>query len=162
VFYYLGAPWSVWPLVGVFLVASWTDWLDGYLARKYSSESDMGKFMDPVADKLLVLTCLILLLHAHRVDPLMIVVLLGRDIYIGGLRAMAALKNIVIAAKPLGKWKTAIQMASIPCLFIHEPELFFQWPIDKIGYYGLWISVVLSLVSGFQYALGYYSGAKSQ
>ena len=76
VFYFMGSPYAEWPLVGVFIFASWTDWLDGYLARKFNVESDMGKFMDPIADKILVLTCLILLLHAHRVDPIMVILLI--------------------------------------------------------------------------------------
>ncbi|MEZ4871672.1 MAG: CDP-diacylglycerol--glycerol-3-phosphate 3-phosphatidyltransferase [Bdellovibrionales bacterium] len=161
ILYYMGGTWAEWPIVVVFMVASWTDWLDGYLARKFQTESDMGKFMDPIADKLLVLTCLILLVHARKLDPILVVLLVGRDIYIGGIRAVAAKENVVIAAKAFGKWKTALQMFSIPCLFIFKPELFFNLPIDLIGVYGLWVSVVLSGFSGIQYTMGYYKGSRS-
>ncbi|MCB0343353.1 MAG: CDP-diacylglycerol--glycerol-3-phosphate 3-phosphatidyltransferase [Pseudobdellovibrionaceae bacterium] len=139
----------------IFILTSITDWLDGYWARLYQAESAMGKFMDPIADKILVLTVLILLLDAHKVDPIMVILLLARDIFIGGLRSVAASNNVIIAAKPFGKWKTGFQMAAIPCLLVSD-ELFKDLSLHDIGYYGLWISVVLSLISGVEYTWGYY------
>lgn len=140
----------------LFCLASLTDWLDGYWARKFNAESVMGKFMDPIADKLLVLPVLIMLLQLHRVDPFMVILLASRDIYIGGLRSVAAANQIIIAAKPFGKWKTGFQMVAIPMLLIYEP--LWGLPLPEIGIAGLWISVVLSILSGAQYTWGYWKG----
>jgi CDP-diacylglycerol--glycerol-3-phosphate 3-phosphatidyltransferase len=89
-----------------------------------------------------------------RVDPMMVFLLLARDIFIGGIRAVAAANNQIIAAKPFGKWKTALQMIAIPMLLIYDP--IFSIPIADMGYFGLWISVGLSLISGAEYTVGYY------
>lgn len=145
-----------WVTAVLFMLASLTDWLDGMLARKYGVESNMGKFMDPIADKILVLGAIVMLLAMGRVDPLMVFLFLARDIFIGGIRSVAAANNLIIAAKPFGKWKTAFQMIAIPCLLIYEPV--FGIPLADIGYYGLWISVGLSLISGAEYTIGYYRG----
>lgn len=142
----------------IFILASLTDWWDGMLARRYGVESNMGRFMDPIADKILVLGAIIMLLSMGRVDPVMVFLFLARDIFIGGIRAVAAANNLIIAAKPFGKWKTAIQMIAIPCLLIYEPILGI--PVADLGYYGLWISVGLSLISGAEYTIGYYRVTK--
>ena len=89
-----------------------------------------------------------------RVDPVMVFLFLARDIFVGGIRAVAATNNMVISAKPFGKWKTALQMASLPCLLVYDPVMGI--PLADIGYYGLWISVGLSLISGVEYTMGYY------
>lgn len=139
-----------WSASVVFILASMTDWFDGSLARKYDAESNMGKFMDPIADKILVATALILLVHSRHADPVMVILLLARDIFIGGVRSVAAADGVVIAAKAAGKWKTGLQMAGIPAMLIATDDL-FGVPALKIGQALLWISVVLSIVSGIQY-----------
>jgi CDP-diacylglycerol--glycerol-3-phosphate 3-phosphatidyltransferase len=116
----------------------------------------MGRFMDPIADKILVLGAIVMLLAMNRVDPIMVFFLLGRDIFIGGIRSVAAANNMIIAAKPFGKWKTALQMVAIPLLLVYEP--IFHVPVADIGYYALWVSVGLSLISGAEYTIGYYKG----
>jgi len=113
--------WAGWLAAILFSLAALTDWLDGHFARLYKVESNMGRFMDPIADKILVLGAIVMLLAMGRVDPIMVFLFLARDIFIGGLRSVAAANNMIIAAKPFGKWKTAIQMAAIPCLLIYEP-----------------------------------------
>lgn len=143
-----------WVASVLFVIAALTDWFDGALARKYGTESNMGRFMDPIADKILVLGAVVMLLAMGRVDPIMVFLLLARDIFIGGIRAAAATNNLVIAAKPFGKWKTALQMVAIPLLLIYEP--LFGLPIGDIGYYALWVSVGLSVISGAEYTIGYY------
>lgn len=148
--------WAGWVSAVIFCIASATDWLDGYWARRYQAESVMGQFMDPIADKLLVLPVLIMLLELGRIDPFIVIILASRDIFIGGLRSVAAANNVVIAAKPFGKWKTGFQMISIPMLLIYTPV--FELPLAKMGVIGLWISVLLSLVSGIQYSYGYWKG----
>ena len=138
----------------IFVVASLTDWLDGYWARKFQAESNMGKFMDPIADKILVLVALVVLLQLRRIDPFSLTIILARDLFIGGLRSVAAANQVIIAAKPAGKIKTALQMVAIPCMLID----FHLGSVTtlRLGQIGIWISVVLSLWSGTQYTLGYY------
>jgi CDP-diacylglycerol--glycerol-3-phosphate 3-phosphatidyltransferase len=155
---------SGWVLAGwcaaiLFMLASLTDWFDGYFARKYRIESNMGRFMDPIADKILVLGAIVMLLSMGRVDPVMVFLFLARDIFIGGIRSVAAANNMIIAAKPFGKWKTAFQMTAIPLLLVYDPV--GGVAIADIGYYGLWVSVGLSLLSGAEYTLGYYRGRRT-
>lgn len=157
----MGRPWSVWPATIVFCVASFTDWLDGYWARKYNCESAMGKFMDPIADKILVLGALIVLLERGDIPGILVILLLARDIFIGGIRSVAATNQVIIAAKPFGKWKTGFQMISIPCLLLAPAIELSSIPLYQIGLYGLWISVGLSMISGIQYSWGYFQGRKA-
>jgi CDP-diacylglycerol--glycerol-3-phosphate 3-phosphatidyltransferase len=151
--------WAGWVAAILFTLGSLTDWFDGYLARKLGSESNMGKFMDPIADKILVLGAILILLAMGRVDPYMVFLLVGRDIFIGGIRSVAAANQVIIAAKPFGKWKTATQMVAIPCLMIYEPVL--GLPLADLGYFLLWFSVVLSLISGVEYTYGYFKMKES-
>lgn len=151
---------GTWCATGLFIVGSLTDWLDGYWARKFNAESNLGKFMDPIADKILVLSALIVLLYEHRIDPITPALLLARDIFIGGLRAVAAADRVIIAAKPTGKWKTGLQMVAIPCLFLDIEIAGIS--LRAIGLWGLWISVGLSLFSGVEYSLGYFRGVQQK
>ncbi len=148
------APYWNWVSASLFIFASITDWLDGYWARKYNAESDIGRLLDPIADKVLVSTVLILLIPLGRIEALLVVILLNRDILINGLRSFAASKGKIISAGQLGKWKTGFQMVAIPALLIHENV----GPISGqfIGYWGLWISVGLSLLSAGEYMVGYF------
>jgi CDP-diacylglycerol--glycerol-3-phosphate 3-phosphatidyltransferase len=138
----------------VFTIASITDWFDGALARKYKVESTLGKFMDPIADKVLVSSVLIMLLPLGRVSPVMVIILLVRDILIGGIRSVAAADGVIIDAKNTGKWKTALQMLGIPALLIHNP--IFGFPTHDLGITLLWISAGLSIISGVQYTRAYF------
>ena len=151
--------WS-WAAAGLFIAASITDWLDGYLARKYSATSNMGKFMDPIADKVLVASVLIMLIPSGRVGPILVLVLLVRDILIGGIRSVAAADRLVIDAKPAGKWKTAIQMVVIPAILIRSPLL--GLPIYEVGLILLWASMILSIFSGYQYVRLYFDSKSRQ
>lgn len=152
--------WSGWTAAILFVLGSITDWLDGYFARLFKVESTAGKFMDPIADKLLVLGPLVMLLNMNRIDAFMVFLLLGRDIFIGGVRSVAATNQIIISAKPFGKWKTAMQMFGVPCLLIYDP--IWGLPLAKVGYACLWFSVVLSLISGVEYTVGYYRQTKKK
>lgn len=142
----------------LFILASITDYYDGYFARKYNATSTMGKFMDPIADKILVTSILVMLVATQRIDVLMVIIILARDNFIGGLRSVAAADQIIIDAKPAGKWKTALQMVAIPAVIIDQRYLGI--PFEKIGYWVLWISVVLSVTSGFEYYFGYLKSKK--
>jgi CDP-diacylglycerol--glycerol-3-phosphate 3-phosphatidyltransferase len=142
------AHWN-WMSAGLFILAAVSDWLDGYWARLYDAESDLGRLLDPIADKFLVSSVLILLIPLQRIEALLVVLLLSRDILINGLRSFAASKGKVIAAGNMGKWKTAVQMVAIPAILIYENVFFLSG--KEIGYWGLWVSLGLSLFSGFQY-----------
>lgn len=145
----------------LFIIASITDYYDGYFARKYNAVSNMGKFMDPVADKILVGSILVMLAYFHKIDPWMVVVILGRDNFISGVRAVAAASGLVIDAKPAGKWKTALQMAAIPAVMIGEIPGYLPY-LDRIAYTVLWISVLLSISSGVEYYMAYTRSRKAK
>ena len=149
----------------LFICGSITDYYDGYFARKYNAVSNLGKFMDPVTDKVLVSSVLILMVAQGKVDSFLVVILLARDTIIGGIRSAAAADQVVIAAKASGKWKTGLQMSAIPALILsqyHRGQMrlseinWADWEsylyiIGWLGYVVLWASVVLSLVSGYEY-----------
>lgn len=151
-------PWNFLAAV-LFGLASATDYFDGHYARKWNVVSNEGKFMDPIADKILVTGILVMLLALQKIDAYMVILILVRDTYIGGIRSVAAADQIIIAAKPAGKWKTALQMSAIPAVIIGslEPWLNYTWTgyLGKIGYVVLWMSVILSISSGIEYYLGY-------
>jgi CDP-diacylglycerol--glycerol-3-phosphate 3-phosphatidyltransferase len=150
--------WNWWA-TALFAMASITDWLDGYWARKYQTVSDMGKLLDPIADKVLVSSILILLIPLQRIEAIAVLILLNRDILVGGLRSMAAQKGYIMAADKIGKWKTALQMFAIPALLLYEDLSIIFAP--TIGYYLLWVTVFLSLVSGAQYLINFYNHQKN-
>lgn len=138
---------------GLFILASITDYYDGYFARKWGIVSNMGKFMDPVADKVLVSSTLIMLIPTDRLTTVMVIILVARDSIIDGLRSVAATQNVIISAAKMGKWKTATQMVAIPCILFNYP--LFGLPIYQIGYWTLWVSVALSVISGYHYVRDY-------
>lgn len=145
----------------IFLLASFTDYLDGYFARKWQAVSDWGKFFDPVADKILVSSVLVAMAATKLIDPYMVMIILARDNYIGALRASAALENLVIDAKPAGKWKTAIQMIALP-LIILKGLAFMPDLVFRAAYFALWLSVILSITSGLEYQRSYLAAARAK
>lgn len=137
----------------LFILASLTDYYDGYFARKWNVMSNWGKFMDPIADKVLVTSVLIMFIPSERIPAWMVIILVSRDLLIGALRSIAAADQMVIAAAAGGKWKTALQMAAIPLLMVGYD--IWDLPIMKIGEYSLWAATLLSVTSGIQYFLAY-------
>lgn len=109
--------------------------------------------MDPVADKILVSSVLIALLYLNRIDPWLVIILLARDTFIGGVRSIAAADQLILDAKPTGKWKTAFQMTGIVMVML-ETLPGAPW-FGDLGKVVLWLSVVLSLLSGYQYWKAY-------
>lgn len=150
-----------WGIVAAFffISASITDYYDGYYARKFNVISSMGQFMDPVADKILVSASLVMLQYLDRVGPSMVILLISRDLVIGGLRSVAASNGVVIPAGSSGKLKTGIQMVCIPILMINWAP-FGLVPLPLFAKIGLWASVVLSTVSGYQYVHGYFTAER--
>ena len=148
-----------WIAIVLFYAASITDYYDGYFARKYNSVSNLGKFLDPVADKILVMAILVILLHQQKIDPWMVILFIFRDTLVGGIRAAASADGLVIPAQTTGKWKAALQMISVPFMMVNEIHPYF--PNLKIGYGLLWFSVLLSLISGWDYFKLYLDEKKS-
>ena len=131
-----------------FVIASLTDLMDGWYARRHGQETDFGKLMDPMADKLLVMSALVLLVAQGRAPWLAAMVILAREFVISGIRMVSTAKGRVIAADRLGKYKTALQMLAIPMLVLGLP--LGAWCAQG-GELLLWASVALSLASCAQY-----------
>lgn len=127
----------------IFIVASLTDWLDGFLARKWSLVTNFGKIMDPLADKLLVMTALVCLLTSFRIPAWAVIVILAREMAITGLRIIAASEGVVVAADMLGKFKTVFQMVAIILLLLN----------NFIGIYMLYIAIFFTILSGIDYII---------
>lgn len=145
----------------LFSVASITDWLDGYLARRMGIVTIFGKFLDPIADKLIVMAALIMILPFDRVPAWMVLVILGREIIITGLRGVASTEGIVIQASDLGKYKTIFQIVAIIGLILHYNYNWFfgishellTVNMHNVGMFFLWIATVLTIWSGVDYLM---------
>ncbi len=143
----------------VFALASASDWLDGYLARRMEIVTVFGKFLDPIADKLLVTAALVMMLPFNRVPAWIVLVILAREIVITGLRSIASSEGIVIQASDLGKYKTIFQITAIIGLLLHyEYRWFFgiEHPLlvvsmHNAGMFFLWIALALTVWSGVDY-----------
>lgn len=143
-----------------FLAISLTDLLDGYLARRDGTVTAAGKLLDPLADKLLVLTALILLVGSPGRIPWwgvpLVIAILARELAVTGLRAVASAEGVVIPAERLGKWKTGFQTAAITFLLIHQPILGVS--SSGVGMLLLMIATALTLASGYGYFSTYLAG----
>ncbi|HWI40068.1 MAG TPA: CDP-diacylglycerol--glycerol-3-phosphate 3-phosphatidyltransferase [Verrucomicrobiae bacterium] len=143
----------------LFALASITDWLDGYLARRMGIVTTFGKFLDPIADKLIVTAALVMILPFDRAPAWMVLVIISREIIITGLRGIASSEGIVIAASDLGKYKTIFQIVAILGLLLHYDYRWF-FSVDhpmltvnmhNIGMFYLWIATVITIWSGIDY-----------
>ena len=134
-----------WVVLAIFCVACFTDFLDGKIARKYNLITDFGKFMDPLADKLLVCSALICLINLKLLPSWFVVIVIAREFVVSGFRLIAANKGTVIAASWWGKFKTTFQMTLIILLLIDLSEL------SVITNVVFWITLVLTLVSMIDY-----------
>lgn len=133
----------------IFLLAAITDFIDGYIARKYNMITDFGKFMDPLADKLLVTAALLILLENGLIAGWGVFIILAREFIVTGFRTIAASKGVVIAAGWLGKIKTVVQFIMISTLLLlNYPFELFNWPVDQIF---VALAVVLTVASGVEY-----------
>lgn len=136
-----------------FIVAAITDGFDGWLARKLGQTSAFGAFLDPVADKLMVAAALVILVQLDRVDAIVAIIIVGREITISALREwmahLGAAKSVAVSF--VGKLKTAAQMVAIPLLLYHDP--LFGLPIAAVGEWLIWLAAALTL-----WSMGYYLG----
>ncbi len=136
-----------WIALAIFIVASLTDFLDGHIARKYNLVTNFGKFMDPLADKLLVCSAMICLVELSRIPAWVVIIIIAREFIISGFRLVASDNGVVIAASYWGKFKTVFQIVMI-CLMIADlPSLALVTQIV------MWVAVVLTVVSLVDYLL---------
>ncbi|ABR48811.1 CDP-diacylglycerol--glycerol-3-phosphate 3-phosphatidyltransferase [Alkaliphilus metalliredigens QYMF] len=142
-------PYGVTIAAGIFIIAAITDTLDGYIARKKNQITTFGKFMDPLADKLLVSAALISLVQMGRLSAWIVVVIISREFTISVLRAVAAAEGIVISASWWGKAKTITQILAIIFILLDNfPFHYINFPFDVIM---LWVAVIFTIISGIDY-----------
>jgi CDP-diacylglycerol--glycerol-3-phosphate 3-phosphatidyltransferase len=135
----------------VFSAAAFTDFLDGYLARRSGQVTNLGKLLDPVADKLLVASGLILLVQVQQVAVWLAIVMIARELIVTGARAVAAKEGFIVPADSLGKFKVVGQIGGILCLIFQGAWLEAQPFLSAIGLTLLYVALVFSLVSGWRY-----------
>jgi CDP-diacylglycerol--glycerol-3-phosphate 3-phosphatidyltransferase len=141
----------------LFIVAALTDILDGYVARRFKIVTTMGKFLDPIADKLIVNTAMILMIPIGRIPAWIVAVIIIRDFAVDGIRNIAASDGLIIQASPLGKRKMLCQIFAVSALMIHYP--FFGADTHRVGMVILCIALLLTVTSGIDYFLKFYRTA---
>lgn len=133
----------------IFIIAAGTDWLDGFYARKYNLITNLGKFLDPLADKLLVSAALILLVEIGLAPAWIVIIIISREFAVTGLRLVAAGEGIVLAASNMGKLKTVTQLLAISILLLHNfPFSFIGFPFGTII---LYLAMIITVISGVEY-----------
>ena len=150
----IGTQWAC-LLAGIlFALAGFTDLVDGYLARKDNQVTSLGKFLDPLADKVLVCAVLVMLVQLGRVPAWITIVIICRDLMVTGLRAIAADKGIVLTVDNHGKLKTLVQLIALEPLILH-----YNWlgiPLHSLGIFLLYIALALTVFSGCKYFLHFF------
>src|SRR5215469_10416413 len=133
----------------IFVLAALTDWFDGYLARKWNQTSSFGAFLDPVADKLMVTAALLVLVHLQRLDAVIALVIVGREIAISALREWMAQigASKSVAVNQLGKFKTACQMVAIPMLLFYAPLTIGGFTLFASRVWGTWLIYVAAVLT---------------
>jgi cardiolipin synthase len=150
VIFYVEGDWARWTACLVFTVAAATDYVDGRLARAWGVQSAFGRWLDPVADKILVAATLIMLVGFDQAPILPAVVIVLREILVSGLREYMAEAKVGLPVTRLAKWKTAVQMVAIGFLIVGDAGP--SWlPVTAIGWWGLWAAALLTLVTGWAY-----------
>lgn len=142
--------WGYYLSAWLFFMAGITDWLDGYAARIWQAESNIGRFLDPIADKLLVATALLLMVSVKRADLIPAIAIVCREILVSGLREYLAEIRIGVPVSKLAKFKTAAQMLAIFLLLLGAGSP--SWlPAEVLGQSLLWLAAILTLVTGYAY-----------
>jgi len=158
-FFLLTSPGETWSLIiaTIFVCAALTDLLDGYIARKYQIVTTMGKFLDPVADKIIVNTAMIVMIPIGRIPAWIVAIIIIRDFVVDGMRSIASSEGVVIDASNLGKQKTLCQIFAVTSLMIHYP--IFCVDAHAVGIAVLYAALFLTLYSGADYSLKFFHGA---
>lgn len=143
-----------------FVAASISDFFDGYYARKRKLVTVFGSFLDPIADKFLVISSLIMLLALHRVHVVVVLILVMREMYITALRLLAVEKGLTVPVGTLGKWKTATQMVGIPLLMANDIPFGLNMPF--LGEILLYLATIFSLYSALEYSIGFLKKIKKR
>ncbi len=146
----------------LFIAATVTDIIDGYLARKHNKISQMGKLLDPLADKLLVITTLTMLLYLGRIHFFFVLLLIGREFAVNSLRGIATQEGVVIAASQIAKFKTTTLNIALACLILGEENDLFGVQWFAIGELFLVVATVIALVSAYQYFVSYRVGSMAK
>jgi len=141
-------------IAGLFIIAALTDLLDGYIARKYGIVTTFGKFLDPIADKLIVNAAMILMIPSGRIPAWIVAITIIRDIAVDGIRSIASSEGVVIQASRLGKQKTLSQIIAISALMIHYP--LFGLDAHMVGIGVLYVALILTIFSGAHYFLEFH------
>ena len=149
--FWLDHGWAQWVSAGLFAIACITDWFDGYFARRYHQISRLGRFLDPIADKLLVAAALLMLVNngpLHGINVLAALIILAREILVSGLREFLAELHVSVPVSQLAKWKTGAQMGAITFLLLGDavPPI-----VHQIGVGLIWIAAGLTLITGYDY-----------
>ena len=138
--------------LAIFIIASLTDLADGKIARKYNMVTNFGKFMDPLADKLLVCSALIALVELGRIPAWIVIIIIAREFIISGFRLVASDNGVVIAASYWGKFKTTFQMVMVCLMLVNVPGMEVMWPwLNPLTQVVMWIALVLTIVSLIDY-----------
>lgn len=137
----------------IFSLAAFSDYLDGYIARRRSQITSLGSLLDPIADKLLISAAFISLVELNKAPAWMVVIIVGREFVVAGLRMAALSEDFIIKASILGKYKTASQVTTIIILILGRPIL---GDLIILGTIGLWITIALCLISGTHYFIQFW------
>lgn len=145
--FYLPEPLSTWVVSCLFAAACLSDYVDGWVARKFNAVSSFGRFLDQIADKLLVTAAILMLVKFGRADIVPAVAILCREIFVSGLREYLSEKNIIVHVSGLAKIKTATQMVALLCLLLAPNLSWFGTPGDIL----LWVAALLTVYTGLDY-----------
>lgn len=148
--FFFDSKWMNQSAAALFIIACITDFLDGYLARLWSVQSSLGRFLDPIADKLLVAAALIMLMYKGRADVIPALLIISREILVSGLREYLSEIQVPLPVSRLGKWKTGIQMGALLLLILGEKGTGLELT-DWLGRIALWISAGITVYSGYAY-----------
>ena len=151
---------DTWDVIAAFtfVAAAITDYLDGYIARTRKLITVYGKLMDPLADKFLVVSSLIMLQELGRIPAIVVMILVCRELGITSLRALASSEGVIISSSESGKWKTGVQMVAIPCLM--GKAGFWHIPFYQIGQVLLYVALAISLWSAWQYGVAFFASLR--
>ena len=151
---YRGDALSNWVALGIYFVACITDFLDGRLARFRGEISPLGKLLDPIADKMLVSACLVMLVSLDSAQVIPTILILLREFAVSGMRQVAAVEGVVVSASGGAKYKTTLQMLAVGFLIVRHES--FAFPSVEIGQVLLWAAAALTLWTGLDYFRDYY------